>query len=69
MANRRHNKQVGHAMPTKGHFTGRRGPLKQDAPEKTAAWPGIPGKAQPGGKRTDRANTPRVRQHMKSEGI
>jgi hypothetical protein len=36
-------------------------------PEKTAAWPGLPGKTQPGTR--DKAGTPKCKQSPRSEGL
>lgn len=50
--------------------TGVRGPKEKSFspdPEKTAAWPGLPGKAQPGTR--DKSGTKKLKTHAKSEGI
>ncbi len=71
MPNKRFNKQVGHADPgadsTKGAPTGYRAPLVDNAPVKTAAWPGVPGNVQKAGQR-DKSGTTRIRTTMKKEG-
>ncbi|KPK67112.1 hypothetical protein AMJ82_11205 [candidate division TA06 bacterium SM23_40] len=62
MANRFHNK-----MPKrKGAPTGKPEGRIPKIVEKTAAWPGVPGKTQP---RDRSAGVKKVKQSMRSEGI
>jgi hypothetical protein len=62
-------------MPNKFHAktgagspppTGVRGPTPKTLNEKTAAWPGLPGKSQP---KNRSGGTKKIVQHPKSEGI
>lgn len=57
-----------HAKPPKGRPpTAAKGHRPDATPEKTAAWPGLPGRAQP--RTRDKAGTPKVRQSPKQEGL
>jgi hypothetical protein len=62
MANKFHQKQSKGKPPP----TGQRGPTPGVGSEKTAAWPGVPGKTQP----KDRSNgVKKVKGHVRKEGI
>jgi len=66
MANRRHNKQVAPSQSGGGHSVNHRGPSTQPMPERTARWPGLPGKTQP---RDRGGGVKKCKCHPSSEGI
>jgi hypothetical protein len=66
MPNRRHGDF--HKLPTSSMPPKPRSGMRHDAtPEKTAAWPGLPGSAQ--SRARDKSGTPKVRRSAKQEGL